>query len=101
MWWCYWIEAPRIRHAPYCDVQDANEMRTVENAKRNETYETDTRDIRDDSDFKKNTATRNGWRWGLIEKKNKIILNMILFRYSNEVAGYLILESQFSVFSVE
>ena len=31
-----------VRHAPYCDVQDANEMRTVENAKRNETYETDT-----------------------------------------------------------
>ena len=30
-----------IRHAPYCDVQDANEMRTVENAKRNETYGTD------------------------------------------------------------
>ena len=25
-----------ILHAPYCDVQDANEMRTVENAKRNE-----------------------------------------------------------------
>ncbi|MEE1069133.1 MAG: hypothetical protein U0K81_01490 [Paludibacteraceae bacterium] len=29
-----------ILHAPYCDVQDANEMRTVENAKRNETYGT-------------------------------------------------------------
>ena len=28
-------------------------MRMVENAKRNETYGTDTRDIRDDSDFKK------------------------------------------------
>ena len=41
-----------ILHAPYCDVQDANEMRTVENAKRNETYGTDTRDIRDDSDIK-------------------------------------------------
>ena len=53
MWWCYWIDAPCIRHAPYCDVQDANEMRTVENAKQNETYETDTRDIRDDSDIKK------------------------------------------------
>ena len=26
--------------APYCDVQDANEMRTVENAKQNETYGT-------------------------------------------------------------
>ena len=49
----------------------------------------------------KNTATHDGWRWGLIEKKNKIILNMILFRYSNEVVGYLILESQFSVVSVE
>lgn len=36
-----------ILHASYCDVQDANEMRTVENAKQNETYETDTRDIRD------------------------------------------------------
>ena len=53
MWWCYWTDAPCIRHAPYCDVQDANEMRTVENAKQNETYETDTRDIRDDSDIKK------------------------------------------------
>ena len=42
-----------ILHAPYCDVQDANEMRTVENAKRNETYGTDTRDIREDSDIKK------------------------------------------------
>ena len=31
-----------------------NEMRTVENAKRNETYGTDTRDIRDDSDIKNN-----------------------------------------------
>ena len=30
-----------------------NEMRTVENAKRDETYGTDTRDIRDDSYFKK------------------------------------------------
>ena len=29
-----------ILHAPYCDVQDANEMRTVENAKRNEIYGT-------------------------------------------------------------
>ena len=29
-----------------------NEMRTVEDAKRNETYGTDTRDIRDDSDIK-------------------------------------------------
>ena len=87
-----------ILHAPFSDVQDANEMRTVENAKRNERH---TGLIQDDSDIKKNTATRNGWRWGLIEKKNKIILNMILFRYSNEVAGYLILESQFSVFSVE
>ena len=54
-----------ILHAPFGDVQDANEMRTVENAKRNETYGTDTRDIRDDSDFKKTTATRNGWRWGI------------------------------------
>ena len=52
VWWCYWSDAPCIHHAPYCDVQDANEMRTVENAKRNETYETLTRDIRDDSDFK-------------------------------------------------
>ena len=42
-----------ILHAPFSDVQDANEMRTVENAKRNETYKTDTRDIRDDSYFKK------------------------------------------------
>jgi hypothetical protein len=38
MWWCYWIDAPCIRHASYCDVQDANEMRTVENAKRNERH---------------------------------------------------------------
>ena len=53
MWWCYWSDAPCTRHAPYCDVQDANEMRTVEDAKRNETYGTDTRDIRDDSDIKK------------------------------------------------
>ena len=28
----------------------------------------------------KSTATRNGWRWGLIEKKNKIAL--IVFNYS-------------------
>ena len=27
-----------ILHAPYCDVQDANEMRTVENAKQNERH---------------------------------------------------------------
>ena len=27
-----------ILHAPYCDVQDANEMRMVENAKRNERH---------------------------------------------------------------
>ena len=46
MWWCYWSDAPCIRHAPYCDVQDANEMRTVENAKRNERH---TGQIRDDS----------------------------------------------------
>ena len=36
-----------MKGAPYCDVQDANEMRTVENAKRNETYETDTRALQD------------------------------------------------------
>ena len=53
-----------ILHAPYCDVQDANEMRTVENAKRNE--ERHTGRIRDDSDIKKkNTATRNEQRWGI------------------------------------
>ena len=40
-----------ILHASYCDVQDANEMRTVENAKRNERH---TGRIRDDSDSKKN-----------------------------------------------
>ena len=57
-----------------------NEMRTVENAKRNETYGTDTGQIRDDSYFKKSTATRNEQRWGLIEKKNKIAL--IVFNYS-------------------
>ena len=51
-----------ILHAPYCDIQDANEMRTVENAKRNERH---TGRIRDDNYFKKNTATRNGWRWGI------------------------------------
>ena len=106
--WCYrtatvnGLKNPAcILHAPYCDIQDANEMRTVENAKRYETYGTDMGQIQDDSDIKKNTATRNEQRWGLIEKKNKIILNMILFRYSNEVAGYLILESQFSVVSDE
>ena len=38
VWWCYQSDAPCIRHAPYCDVQDANEMRTVENAKRNERH---------------------------------------------------------------
>ena len=75
-----------ILHAPYCDIQDANEMRTVEDAKRNETYGTDTRDIRDDSDIKKkrivqtNHRHSNEQRWGLIEKKNKIAL--IVFNYS-------------------
>ena len=60
-----------ILHAPFSDVQDANEMRTVENAKRNEAYGTDTGQIRDDSDIKKayssnkSTATHDGWRWGL------------------------------------
>ena len=90
-----------ILHAPFSDVQDANEMRTRCERWRMLSGMRHTGLIQDDSDIKKNTATRNGWRWGLIEKKNKIILNMILFRYSNEVAGYLILESQFSVFSVE
>ena len=33
-----------ILHAPYCDVQDANEMRTVENAKRNEKHTGQIRD---------------------------------------------------------
>ena len=47
-----------ILHAPYCDVQDANEMRMVENAKQNETYERHTGQIRDDSDIKKSTATQ-------------------------------------------
>ena len=37
-----------ILHAPFGDVQDANEMRTVEHAKRNETYGTNTAHIRDD-----------------------------------------------------
>ena len=50
MWWCYWTDAPCIRHAPYCDVQDANEMRMVENTKRDERH---TGRIRDDSDIKK------------------------------------------------
>ena len=55
-------------------------MRTVENAKRNETYGTATGQIQNDSYFKKTTATLDGWRWGLIEKKNKIAL--IVFNYS-------------------
>ena len=38
MWWCYWSDAPCTRHAPFGDVQDANEMRTVEDAKWNENY---------------------------------------------------------------
>ena len=63
------------RHAPYCDVQDANEMRTVENAKRNETYGTDTGQILDDSYFKKTTATWNGWRWGLYLTTNYLFLS--------------------------
>ena len=70
-----------ILHAPFSDVQDANEMRTVENTKRNETYGTDTEDIRDDSYFKKSTATHDGWRWGLIEKNNNKIA-LIVFNYS-------------------
>ena len=41
-----------ILHAPFSDVQDANEMRTVEDAKRNETYGTDTGQIQDDRDIK-------------------------------------------------
>ena len=60
--------------APYCDVQDANEMRTVEDAKRNETYETLTRDIRDDSYFKKPPPLGMSSGGELIEKKNKIAL---------------------------
>ena len=38
-----------ILHAPFSDVQDANEMRTVENAKWNERG---MRQIQDDSDIK-------------------------------------------------
>ncbi|MEE0950975.1 MAG: hypothetical protein U0L62_02035, partial [Paludibacteraceae bacterium] len=53
----------------------------VENAKRNERH---TGRIRETygtiATSKKSTATRNGWRWGLIEKKNKIAL--IVFNYS-------------------
>ncbi len=63
-----------ILHAPFGDVQDANEMRTVENAKRNETYGTNTRDIRDDSDIKKTPPLGMGGGGELIEKKNKIAL---------------------------
>ncbi|MEE1094993.1 MAG: hypothetical protein UH084_00265 [Paludibacteraceae bacterium] len=67
-----------IRHASYCDVQDANEMRTVENAKRNERH---TGRIRDDSCFKKKTPPLGmGGGGELIEKKNKIAL--IVFNYS-------------------
>ena len=55
-----------------------NEMRTVEDAKRNETYGTDTRDIRDDSYFKKSTATRNEQRWG--HKNSFILYTNILWR---------------------
>ena len=78
-----------ILHAPFSDIQDANEMRTVENAKRNE--ERHTGRIRDRygtiaTSIKaysstKNTATRNGWRWGLIEKNNNKIA-LIVFNYS-------------------
>ena len=77
-----------IRHASYCDIQDANEMRTVENAKwyissisgvyRILPHPIYTMYI--SRDFNKNTATHDGWRWGLIEKKNKIAL--IVFNYS-------------------
>ena len=71
-----------ILHAPFSDVQDANEMRTVENAKRNERH---TGGIRETygtiATSKKNTATRNGWRWGLIEKNNNKIA-LIVFNHS-------------------
>ena len=65
-----------ILHAPYCDVQDANEMRTVENAKRNERH---TGQIRDDSDFKKSTATHDGWRWGNIMDTDYLVF---FFKYT-------------------
>ena len=70
-----------MRHASYCDVQDANEMRTVENAKRNETYGTDTRDIRDDSDFKKHRHS-NEQRWGINrEKNNNKVTLVVCYRF--------------------
>ena len=74
MWWCYWSDAPCIRHAPYCDVQDANEMRTVENAKRNETYETI-------ATSKKTPPLGMGGGGELIEKNNNKIA-LIVFNYS-------------------
>ena len=100
-----------ILHAPFSDVQDANEMRTVENAKWyissiSRVYRIlphpiytmyISRDFNscfllvahlsvigrssvgrmhypNNKHSTKTTATRNGWRWGLIEKKNKIAL---------------------------
>ena len=62
-----------IRHAPYCDVQDANEMRTVENAKRNESH-TGQIATSKKAYSSKNTATRNEQRWGISIKMSKYFL---------------------------
>ena len=63
-----------ILHAPYCDVQDANEMRTMENAKRNETYGTDTGQIRDDSYFKKTPPLEMGGGGCVLGDKRMLFL---------------------------
>ena len=100
MWWCYWSDAPCIRHAPYCDVQDANEMRTVENAKRNETYGTETRDIRDDSYFKKTPPLGMGGGGILfcLSKVGRVHCQMTTY---TDIHAANTKNSQFSVVSVE
>ena len=68
-----------ILHAPFSDVQDANEMRTVENAKRNERH---TGQIRDDSDIKKTPPLGMGGGGDL-----RIVLSCTLIFYG-DVTNY-------------
>ena len=69
-----------ILHAPYCDVQDANEMRTVEHAKRNERHTGQIRiNIAPIEDFyiKNNTLTEDFYIF-LVRIRKKLYLCAVI-----------------------
>ena len=71
-----------ILHAPFSDVQDANEMRTVEDAKRNERHTGRIRETYGTIATSKNPPPLEMSSGGELIEKNNNKIALIVFNYS-------------------